>query len=164
MNVTSHFSKSDIKDGIAKLKCSLGIDGIHSNHLKFCSESFSELLTLLFRSFIFHHYVPLNLIRGLITPTIKDRFGDLTSSNNYRPVMQSSVILKLFEYCLLKKISPYIELSDSQHGFRPNHSTTTACAVLKETVSNYHKPNSDVYACFIDISKAFDSVDHNILI
>ena len=157
------FSKTDINEGIGKLKCSIGMDGIHSNHLKFCSDSFSELLTQLFTSFIVHHFVPGNLTKGLINPTVKDKFGDLTCSDNYRPVMQSSVILKLFEYCILKKISPYIELSDSQHGFRSNHSTATACAVLKETIFNYHESHSDVYGCFIDISKAFDSVDHNIL-
>ena len=157
------FSKTDINEGIGKLKCSIGMDGIHSNNLKFCSDSFSELLTQLFTSFVVHHFVPGNLTKGLITPTVKDKFGDLTSSDNYRPVMQSSVILKLFEYCILKKISPYLELNDSQHGFRSNHSTATACAVLKETIFNYHESKSDVYGCFIDISKAFDSVDHNIL-
>ena len=77
--------------------------------------------------------------------------------------MQSSVLLKLFEYCIMNKILPFIELSDAQHGFRSNHSTVTACAVLKETLFNYNESGSDVYACFLDISKAFDSVDHNIL-
>lgn len=162
-NVNVSFSNSDVQEGIRSLKCSIGVDGIHSNHLKYCDELFSELLSLLFESFIIHQYAPKNLINGMITPTVKDRFGDLKNSSNYRPIMSSSVILKLFEYCLLKKINPYIELSDSQHGFRSGHSTATACAVLKETILNYRNSNSDVYACFIDISKAFDNVDHGIL-
>ena len=77
--------------------------------------------------------------------------------------MSSSVFFKLFEYCLQKKISPYVRFNDQQHGFRPNYSTGTACFVLKETVLNYFKSKSDVYACFIDIKKAFDSVNHEIL-
>ena len=162
-NVNISFSKADIKEGIKELKCSIGMDGIHSNHLKYCDDLFSELISLLFSTFTKHEYAPQSLIRGMIIPTVKDKFGDVESSNNYRPIMSSSVILKLFEYCLLKKISPYLEISDAQHGFRPNHSTVTACTVLKETIYNYRKSKSDVYACFIDISKAFDSVDHEIL-
>ena len=78
--------------------------------------------------------------------------------------MSSSVFYKLFEYCILKHINPYINLNDRQHGFRPNYSTTTACIVLKETVFNYLKSHSKVHACFIDIKKAFDSVNHEILL
>ena len=78
--------------------------------------------------------------------------------------MLSSVFFKLLEYCLLPKISPYIKLNDRQHGFRSNFSTTTAFFILKETILNYFNSNSDVYACFIDISKAFDSVNHSILV
>ena len=110
-----------------------------------------------------HQYAPASLINGMISPTVKDQFGDLGSANNYRPIMTSSVILKVLEYCLLKKISPFIKLSDSQHGFRSGHSTTTACTMLKETVNNYIQSNSDVYACYIDISKAFDCINHDIL-
>ena len=140
------------------------MDGIHSNHLKFCPDSYRFLISELFSSFSRHEYVPSNLIKGIISPTIKDKFGDFKSSDNYyRPVMLSSVFFKLLEYCLLPKISPYIQLNDRQHGFRSHYSTTTACLILKETILNYFSSNSDVYACFIDISKAFDSVNHDIL-
>ena len=63
----------------------------------------------------------------------------------------------------MSKIDPYIELNDRQHGFRKTYSTSTACYSLKETVMYYLNANSDVHACFIDISKAFDSVNHNTL-
>ena len=80
--------------------------------------------------------------------------------------MTSSVKFKLFEYCILHKIKGYIKLlvDNRQHGFRERYSTTTACFVLKETVLNYINSQSSVYACFIDISKAFDNVNHRILI
>ena len=135
----------------------------HSNHMKLASELLVDLFADIFTSFIIHCYVPTDILRGVITPLVKDKLGNLTTSSNYRPVMSSSIFLKLFEYCLLSKIEPYVNLNDRQHGFRKTYSTSSACLSLKETVMHYTKGNSDVYVCFLDISKAFDSVSHNIL-
>ena len=89
-----------------------------------------EFITNIFSSFVLHSFIPLVMLKGVITPIVKDKFGNMTSSDNYRPVMSSSIFLKLFEYCILAKIDPYIQLNDRQHGFRKNYSTTTACFVL----------------------------------
>ena len=104
------------------------------------------------------------MMRGIITPIVKNKLGDLTTSDNYRPVMSSSVFLKLLEYCILHKIESLSELNDRQHGFRSQYSTESACLVLKETISYYNNGGSDVYGCFVDIRKAFDSVNHSILV
>ena len=149
-------SYSDVNNGIRLLKHGICMDGIHSNHLKFSPDSYRFLISELFSSFSRHEYAPKDLIKGTISPTVKDKFGDFRASSNYRPVMLSSVFFKLLEYCLLPKISPYIQINDRQHGFRRNYSTSTACFILKETVLNYFSSGSDVHACFIDISKAFE--------
>ena len=158
------FSCMDIRDCRDKLKDNIGCDMIHTNHLKMGSDLLLEFIASLFSSFIIHNFIPLAMLKGVITPIVKDKFGNMNSSDNYRPVMSSSVFLKLFEYCLLTKMDPYIKLNDRQHGFRKKYSTATACFVLKETVLNYTNAGSNVYSCFLDISKAFDSVNHNILL
>ena len=163
MQVLLRFSVHDIRKAINNLNTGIGFDGIHSNHLKMGPEICNEFLSMLFFSFIIHSYIPLSMLHGVISPIIKDNFGNLSCSDNYRPIMSSSVLLKLFEYCLLDRISPLISLNDRQHGFRYGHSTATACLILKETIMHYRNGNSDVYACFVDISKAFDSVNHDIL-
>ena len=112
------FTKEDVKRAIKLLKDGISFDKIHSNHLKLESDLFIEFFAKLITSFVIHSFIPMDLLRGLITPLVKDKFGDLSLSSNYRPVMSSSVLLKLFEYCLLSKIDPYIELNDRQHGFR----------------------------------------------
>ena len=122
------------------------------------------MIAKLFSACIIHGYLRLEIITGTINPLVKDCHGDLSNSDNYRPVMLSSVFLKLFEYCLLTKINPYFSFNDRQHGFRKSYSTSTAYMVLKETVLNYIHSGSFVYACFIDIKKAFDSVDHKMLL
>lgn len=164
VEILLRFSKDDVKEAIGRLNFGIGFDMIHSNHLKFATELFIEFLAMLFTSFIVHGFMPIDILKGIITPLVKDKFGSLSTSNNYRPVMSSSIFLKLFEYCLLQKIDPYVKLNDRQHGFRKKYSTSTACLSLKETIMNYTRSNSDVHGCFLDFSKAFDSVNHKILI
>ena len=150
---------------VASLKCSIGFDGIHSNHInKLCTNLYLLIVAMLFTCFLSHEYSPSELLRGIISPTIKDKFGNLNSSSNYRPVMTSSVFLKLFEYCILFKIKEFVKLNDRQHGFRESYSTATACFSLKETIFNYINSGSKVYASFLDLRKAFDSVNHEYLI
>ena len=163
VKILMRFSIYDIKRAINSLNAGIGFDGIHSNHLKVSPDICNEFISMLFSSFVIHSYIPIDMLRGVITPIVKDSFGDLSSSENYRPVMSSSVLLKLLEYCILDKINPLVTLDDRQHGFRTGHSTASACLLLKETIMHYKKGNSDVYACFVDISKAFDSVNHDIL-
>ena len=164
VEILLRFTIADVKKSIKLLKDTVGFDNIHSNHLKFNSEVLDDLLARLFTSFIIHGFVPRDMIKGIITPVVKDKFGDLSDSGNYRPIMNSSVFLKCFEYCLLDKINPYVKLNDRQHGFRKCYSTSTACYCLKETVLYYTQARSVVYACFVDVKKAFDSVSHDILL
>ena len=161
---SGRISQSKVRDAIKQLKCTIGDDMIHSNHLKFCSDLYIKVLTQLLPSFVIHGYIPEDMLEGTITPTIKDRFGYLGDSGNYRPVMSSSVFLKILEYCILFEIKPLVKLNDRQHGYREKYSTNTACFVLKEVVHEYCNRNSKVYSCFLDFSKAFDNVSHEIII
>ena len=155
----SLFSLKDIKRSLKMLKPGIGCDNIHTNHLLYSPDSLLDLISKLFSACVIHGYLPVDMIKGMINPLVKDPYGDLSNSDNYRPVMLSSVLLKLFEYCLLEKISPYFSFNDRQHGFRPKYSTSTACFVFRETMSNYIHSGSSVYFCFVDVSKAFDSVN-----
>ena len=78
--------------------------------------------------------------------------------------MNSSVFLKTFEYCLLPSLTKGLILSDLQMGFRSNSNCTNTVMILKELISNYNNEGSNVHCGFIDLSKAFDRVDHAILI
>ena len=158
------FTVNDVIESIKCLRPGIGHDNIHSNHLIFAPDCLIKILAKLFSTCVIHGYLPSDITYGIINPIIKDIFGDLSSSDNYRPVMSSSVFLKLLEYCILRKISGSFKFNDRQHGFRAKYSTVTAALSLKETVFNYINSNSSVYTCFLDISKAFDSVDHRILI
>ena len=66
------------------------MDGVHSNHFKYCTDLFRELISEVYTSFSKHTHMPKKLIEGIISPTLKDRYGDVNSSSNYRPTMISS--------------------------------------------------------------------------
>ncbi|XP_045449070.1 uncharacterized protein LOC123657593 [Melitaea cinxia] len=62
---------------------------------------------------------------------------------------------------LSSRLDTHLNLHDAQFGFRPGLSTESAVLCLKHTVQYYTNRNTPVYACFLDLSKAFDLVSYN---
>ena len=104
------------------------------------------------------------MLKGEIRPIIKNANSSRNVSKNYRPVMNSSNFLKIFDYCILSSLGCYIMPNVHQFGFRKNTNCVTAITILKETVQNYNRSGSKVHCAMVDLSKAFDMVNHNILL
>ena len=108
-----------------------------------------------------HCYLPEAILYGDINPTIKDAKGNATDSTNYRRVMQSSNLLKLFEIHTLDILNEKSNFNKRHFGYVKGTSTNDACLVLKETIyKNIKYPNEEVYCLFVDLSKAFDKINH----
>ena len=118
----------------------------------------------LFNSCLIHNYVPKCMVAGVIRPCIKNKFGNVLDSNNYREIMISSNVYKVFENCLLPFFSSHLQISSHQFAYRPDTSTILATSLLKENISKFLFDGSVVYSCFLDLSRAFEKVDHNILL
>ena len=146
-----------------KLSNGVGHDGIHPILFKKGSDEFLCYISSFINSCFSHCIFPTDLLRGDLNPTVKDLKGNFAESTNYRPVMNSSSLLKLIELHLLNILEEKIFFNPRQFGFQKGSSTTDACYLLKETVSHYVKGKGKAYAAFIDLSKAFDMVNHNIL-
>lgn len=157
------FNVQNIINAVQSMNLSIGPDGVHVNHLKYAPYSLFKTLTIFINACVIHNYLPKLITAGVISPLIKDRNGDVHDIKNYRPIISSSVFLKLIEYCILQRIKHYLSYNERQHGFREKHSTSSAYLVLQETILNYTKKGSEVHSCFMDLSKAFDSVNHQIL-
>lgn len=83
--------------------------------------------------------------------------------NIYRPISLATVIAKVFDSVLDVHLSNCTKLHDTQFGFRAGLSTESAILALKHTVKYYTDRKTPVYACFLDLSKAFDLVSYNVL-
>ena len=94
--------------------------------------------------------------------------GDKTDIGNYRPISLLSVFSKILEKVMYNRLMPFLEkyniLSESQFGFRKGISINNAIFSFTEEVLNARNKKENVAGLFIDLTKAFDVVNHNILI
>ena len=158
-----YFQAHNIDESILKLKIGLGFDRIHAYHLKYAGISFRDLLGRFLSSCLLHSYLPSNMTDGVIRPVLKGNSCKM-KSENYRPVMSSSLILKTLEYCLLPTLNKCLEIDSLQFGFQAGSSCDHAITIVKEVVSNYKINRTNVYSAALDLSKAYDKTNHDILI
>ena len=149
-----------IKGHIKNLNSGVGHDKLHSRLLKNASDEFLAVLVGFLNSCFSHGHFPYKLLHGIITPILKDSGANCTDSNNYRPVMQSSCILKLAEMSILYVLESYVSLNVRQCGYTKNVSTSDATLILKEVIYRYTRNKNKAFALFMDMSKAFDRVNH----
>jgi len=103
---------------------------------------------------------------SVITPLYKGK-GPKSSADSYRPIVNLPLIGKIFEKIIYFRLYKAVEtqLNPHQHGFRSNRSCETAVAELTQYIfDNVDKRCGRVVCVFIDLKKAFNSIDHNTLI
>ena len=165
---TFHFEVEDITAAIKEMDpYSASPDGdIPAKILCDCKESLSLPIWLLWRESFESGLVPENLKTQYITPLFKK--GNKTDAANYRPVSLTSHLMKVFERVVRKHLVDYFEnnelFPDNQHGFRKNRSCLTQLIEHVDSVLRSLNDGSEVDVIYLDFSKAFDKVDHNILL
>ena len=153
-------SVESLKIIIKLLNDGTGHDGIHAKFLKSSSDNFLQGLSLFINSCLSHGFFPSDLLMGVILPRIKNASGNCTDSKNYRPIMNSSCILKIIELYIQNILAEKLNFNVRQFGYTSGVSTSEAAFVLKETIYERFNHKEATFALFIDLSNAFMTVNH----
>ena len=124
-----------------------------------------ELSVLINESFLTGIF-PEQLKIAKVIPIFKK--GLKTKKSNYRPISLLSNFSKIFEKVMQKRLNNFLEICEvlfcMQFGFRSGHSTDHALITLTESIKSTLDNNKFGCGIFIDLQKAFDTVNHEILL
>uniref|UniRef100_A0A8C5QTN4 Reverse transcriptase domain-containing protein n=1 Tax=Leptobrachium leishanense TaxID=445787 RepID=A0A8C5QTN4_9ANUR len=149
-----------------KIKYQSGPDQIPAMLLKISAPAIANPVATLINESLATGYIPKLWKTARVVPIHKS--GDNTLVSNYRPISLLPVMSKVLEKCVYTQLRDYYQywnyLTPDQSGFRPNHSTTTALLKVCNDIQAGMEQGNLTGAIFLDFAKAFDTVDHGILL
>ena len=153
---------SAIKELAPKKSC--GEDGIPAFIVKGCSDILAPVLHHIFSMSLITSTFPSAWKTALVVPVHKS--GSSTCIDNYRPIALLSAFSKVFEKVIFKRVSFHFKqtLSPNQHGFCRGRSVETNLLTFLEFAKPIVGSRGQVDVVYFDCSKAFDLVDHNLLL
>lgn len=140
-----------------------GIDRIEVEHLLYAHPIVIIQICVLFNIMLKNCIVPDLFCKGIVIPIVKNKHGNLSDIDNYRAITLSPCISKLFEMCLLEQYSDIWQSSHLQFGFKKKIGCSHAIYTLQCITDYFSKEGSTVNIAFMDLSKAFDRVNHSVL-
>ncbi|CAL8092827.1 unnamed protein product [Orchesella dallaii] len=165
----SDFNMFELNLAIKKLgrKKAPGSDGICNEVWKCLTLSFKERLLKLFNE-IYHDPSCMPKAWGEITVVPIFKKGNENEPGNYRPISLINTITKLFTSLLVKRLDSWSRKNNKISEFQAGFKTGTGCVdqafVLNSLIQNQLRhPKGKLFCLFVDLSQAFDSVEHNIL-
>ena len=158
----------EISDIISSLKnsSSAGHDNIPTKLIKICSNELVGVLAHINNESLVEGVFPDSLKIARVIPIHKN--GDTKLVSNYRPISLLSAFSKIAEKIVYTRLEKYLSahsiLHKNQFGFRSKHSTCMALLELIDKLSVSIDSRDVTVGVFIDLAKAFDTVDHRILL
>ena len=149
-------------------KTSSGYDNISSKVLKQFAPIIHPAIRLIINQSLITGIFPKNLKHALVSPIYKGKNSDPQEFVNYRPISLLPTLSKVIEKVVQAQLHKYMSennlFTNSQYGFRSNHSTEHAAIEFVDRVAQKLDEGEIPFSIFIDLSKAFDTLDHNILL
>ena len=134
--------------------------------LKIISDIISTPLACIINKSLQTRHFPNSLKIARVVPIYKG--GTVTDINNYRPVSILPLLSKIFERVMFNRLYSFLEknriLVNCQYGFRKKKSTTEAVMDQMRYIYDNLDDGNTVVSLFLDFSKAFDCIDHKLLL
>jgi hypothetical protein len=162
------FDEKDIEKACKELKpnSAAGPDEIPAILLQKCREQLSKPLQVLWNHSLREGQIPLELKMAHITPIYKG--GGKNKPSNYRPVALTSHVIKVFEKVVRNRLTEFLEenqlMNKGQHGFRRGRSCLSQLLSHHTQILNILESGSGADVLYLDFAKAFDKVDHGVLL
>ena len=168
----SHFTPVTVEDVIKVVldspskQCDL--DPIPTSLLKKCIHSLAPVITLIVNRSLSSGMFPEAFKHAIVTPLLKKPSLDRESLSNYRPISNLSFLSKLTERVVLQRLSAHLSSNDlfnrHQSAYTKNRSTETVLLSVCNSIINAMSTQRLTGLCMLDLSAAFDTIDHSILL
>ena len=143
-----------------------GPENIPVKYIKMSSEIISPIVSEMFNCCVIEGVFPSTLKLAKVVPVFKN--GLETQTNNYRPISLLSPFAKLFEKFILSRLNSFHArnnvVAPEQFGFRKHHSTSLLLADVVSHLKKQKEQKLFTAIILLDLKKAFDMVDHQILL
>ena len=144
----------------------MGIDMIPNEILR--CKKIVPLLANLFQLCFYTGFVPQQWCKSIIHPIHKSSETDPRIPTHYRGISLVSCIAKVFTGMLAHRVSEFAEsehvFAEEQGGFRKGRSCTDQIFILNSVIKQTLSKDKELFTCFIDLRKAFDCVNRNMLL
>ena len=133
-----------------------------------CIDEVETIVLFIVNNSLVSGQFPSALKNALVRPAIKDEKGDVNSYKNYRPISNLPFLSKIIEKCVQKQLEEHLKNynlhAEHQSGYRTNHSCETATLTIYNDLLCLNDTKNKVVLLLLDLSAAFDTVNHNLLL
>jgi hypothetical protein len=163
-----HVTRDEVVEQLSQLKNGKapGPDGIPPELLKPLASLLADPLSRLFNLSLTQALLPADWKIATVVPLHKG--GSKIVSSNYRPISLTSVILKVLERIIRNKMAHHLAtnnlVSANQHGFTKKRSCTSNLLCFMDEITRRIDRSERVEVCYLDFQKAFDTVNHRLLL
>ena len=141
-------------------------DGVCIRMLKTCFPAIGDVILHIINTCISRSDIPHHWKHSIVHPIFKS--GNPSDPTNFRPISIVPVIMKVVERVIHQQLYRYLSqnhlLANTQHGFRPRHSTETALLSVTDRILAATDRGDVSMLCLIDLSKCFDVINHDLLL
>ena len=160
-------TENELKDIIQGLKnTGAGIDNINAKIFKATFTCIIHYLLILFNMCLTKAIFPAAFKIAVIKPILKS--GDAQIKNNYRPISILPLLSKILEKLIYSRLVKHLKENDiihiNQYGFQKNKGTHMPLLILQDLVTKSFECGDFVVGLFLDLRKAFDTVDIDVLL